>query len=48
MDAIEIKRGDSFDYGVEIPSEFADGHFGCWAESSGQPQPHGHGAASLR
>lgn len=27
MDAIEIKRGDSFDYGVEIPSEFADGHF---------------------
>lgn len=34
MDALEIKRGDSFDYGVEIPSEFADGHFVGWTVAS--------------
>ena len=34
MDALEIKRGDSFDYGVNIPSEFADGHFVGWTVAS--------------
>lgn len=30
MDPIGIKRGDSFDYEVEIQSEFSDGHFVGW------------------
>lgn len=34
MDALEIKRGDSFDYGVEIPAEFVDGHFVGWTVES--------------
>lgn len=34
VDPIEIKRGDSFDYGVAIPSEFSDGHFVGWTVAS--------------
>jgi hypothetical protein len=40
VDAIEIKRGDSFDYGVEIPDEFADGHFVGWTVASQLRKPN--------